>query len=166
MKLKFLAGLGLMLVLAAPAQAIRRGDQGYGVMVGNPSGVTGKFWVNETIAVDAAVGVARGEFDIHMDLLFHKFDWLPNPGSDAFSQAVARGELPFYFGAGPRLLFEHNEEFGIRFPVGLSYLPKESSWEGFVEVAPVMRATPDFGFNGDFAVGVRYYFQAIRARDN
>jgi hypothetical protein len=149
---------------AAPLCAQRRGDQGYGLMIGNPSGFSAKMWIDETVAVDAAAGVDRGEFDIHASLLFHKFNWtnkskfVPIP----MQEADERGELPFYFGFGPRLLFEDEKEFGLRFPVGISYLPKTSPFEVFFELAPVLRITEEVGFNGDFAVGARYYFQAIR----
>jgi hypothetical protein len=142
----------------------RTGNQGFGVMLGNPTGVSAKYWINEGIALDGAFGVARGEFDVHADLLFHLFHWseeavfLPKWVKDA---DYAR-ELPFYFGMGPRLLFADDNEFGIRFPFGFSYLPHTQPWEVFFEVAPVVRTTPDFGFNGDIAIGARYYFAAIR----
>lgn len=152
------------LFFVCPLQAERRGDQGYGVMLGNPSGLSAKVWIDENVAFDGAVGVARGEFDIHADLLIHRFKWLhtTRPAWGSFQQAVDRNELPFYFGIGARLLFEEDKEFGIRLPLGLSYLRSGSPWEFFGEIAPVIRVTPDTGFNGDFAVGVRYYFQAIR----
>ncbi len=159
-----LAALPLFLLAAVPVKAERRGDQGYGVMAGNPSGLSAKIWLDENAAVDGAVGIDRGEFDLHATFLWHVFNWLPSAKgqTDQLSQLIQDGELPLYFGAGPRILFEHNREVGIRFPVGLSYLPKNSPWEGFAEVAPVMRLTQSFGFNGDFAVGIRYYIPAIR----
>ncbi len=153
-----------LLVLAAvhPVFAERRGDQGYGLMLGNPSGLSAKMWINETVALDGAVGVARSEFDIHTTLLFHKFDWTSPSFPVSMQDADKRNELPIYFGFGPRLLFEEEKEFGLRFPVGLSYLPQNNPWEFFFELAPVLRITEEVGFNGDFAIGARYYFKAIR----
>ncbi|MCB4756716.1 MAG: hypothetical protein LHV69_06745, partial [Elusimicrobia bacterium] len=150
-----------------PLRAERAGDQGYGVMVGNPSGLSAKYWLDEKAAIDGALGVARGEFDIHLTLLYHIFNWLPEGESrkDAFHRHVQNKELPLYVGIGPRLLFEHEEELGIRFPIGMSFLPQKSPWEIFFEVAPVLRLTPNGGFNGDFAVGVRYYIPAIRPKE-
>ena len=155
----------LTLVLAAfvaPSRAERRGDQGYGLMIGNPSGFSAKTWINETVALDAAVGVARSEFDIHTTLLFHKFNWTSPSFPVSMREADQRNELPVYFGFGPRLLFEEEKEFGLRFPVGISYLPQTSPWEFFFELAPVLRITEEVGFNGDYAIGARYYFHAIR----
>lgn len=158
----------LLLALAVPAWAQRQGNQGYGVMVGNPSGLSGKYWLDETFAMDGAVGVAQGEFDVHLTMLVHSFRWYDRmPGiKKSLNGLISRGELPFFFGVGPRLLFEDKEEFGIRVPVGLSYLPNESQWEIFGEIAPVIRLTPDGGVDGDFALGVRYYFEAIRPRSD
>ena len=144
----------------------RGGDQGLGVMIGNPSGLTWKMWLDDAVAVDAAAGIARSEFDLHTTLLWHNFDWANRmaANSEFFSRVTAGGELPIYFGIGPRALFEHKTEFGIRFPVGVAYIPDNAKWEFFGEVAPVVRLTPDTGFNGDFAIGARYYFPAIRSR--
>jgi len=158
----------LMVLYAFPAHlwAERSGDQGYGLMVGNPTGLSAKVWLNEEWGLDGAVGIARGEFDVHMTLLFHQFTWHQKwENKEAWiGRLVSKGSFPFYVGVGPRLLFEDDEEWGIRFPLGLSFLPFESNWEVFGEFAPVIRLTPDTGFNGDFALGVRYYFQTIRPR--
>ena len=151
--------------LAPFAAAERSGDQGYGLMVGNPSGFSAKVWMDETIAFDAAIGVARSELDLHLTLLLHKFDWYRHsPGDGVGDRIRSRGDFPIYFGVGPRMVFEHKEELGIRFPVGLSFLPFGSDWEFFGELAPVLRLTPDTGFNGDFAIGARYYFRTVRPR--
>ena len=141
---------------------VRQGDQGFGVMLGNPSGFSWKMWLQEKVGLDAAVGVARSEFDVHITLLWHDFDTARRmSGLDGMT---SRGDVPFYIGVGPRLLFESNTEFGIRIPLGVCYLPKTSQWETFLEVAPVIRLTPDAGLNGDFAIGLRYYFPAVRPR--
>lgn len=153
-------------LLASPVLAQRNGDQGYGLMFGNPSGFSTKFWLDDTWALDGAIGVARGEFDIHMDLLRHSMSWhdMFEKKWDWFQRLLNKGNLPVYIGVGPRLLFEEKEEFGIRVPLGVSFFPHESNWEVFTEVAPVLRLTPNTGFNGDFGIGVRYYFKSIRPR--
>ncbi len=165
MKLKLLL-LGVLIFTASVSHATRRGDQGVGVMLGNPSGFSYKFWLDDSFGIDGAAGIAQGEFDMHATLLYHNFGtarrWAET--SSFFRSLTADGDLPWYFGAGPRILFEDKSEFGIRFPVGFSFLPHRSPWETFVEFAPVWRFTPDMGFDADFALGVRYYFPAIRPR--
>ena len=145
--------------------ASRGGDQGYGLIIGNPTGLSAKVWFSNVWAIDGAMGVARSEFDTHLTLLGHNFEWGYRTSDDSVVNRILRhGELPFYFGMGPRVLFEDKTELGIRFPLGLSYLPHASTWEFFAEIAPVVRLTPDAGVNGDFGVGVRYYFKSIRPR--
>lgn len=168
--MKFTKSLILLAVFIAPTAgaAERRGDQGYGLMIGNPSGFSAKMWLDEQMAIDGAVGVARSEFDIHASLLWHVFGWTKNSTviSPTMKQADDNKELPLYFGIGPRLLFEDDREFGIRFPVGITYLPNSKPWDFFFELAPVFRLSPSTGFNGDFAIGARYYFKAIRAKSS
>ena len=154
--------LSIGLLARVPVFAERAGDQGIGIMLGNPSGLSYKFWLNDTLAIDGAAGVDQGEFDVHTTLLFHINDW--SKDIKGFEDVNRNGSFPLYFGIGPRLLFEHNEEFGIRMPIGLAYLPNNTVWEFFGEIAPVFRLTPDTGLDGDFAVGVRYYFPAVRPR--
>lgn len=157
------AAMGGLLGFGSPAFAQRTGDQGIGVMLGNPSGFSYKMFVNERVGVDAAFGVDQGELDTHVTVLFHDFDFLRR--SPSFNGITASGDAPVYFGIGPRILFADDDaEFGIRLPVGLSYFPHQTPWEAFFEIAPVVRLTPDAGLDLDAALGVRYYFPAIRPR--
>lgn len=144
--------------------AERSGDQGYGLLIGRPSGFSAKLWLNDYWTIDGAIGVASGELAFHGDILYHVFNWTEGQGSDSLDRITKNGALPFYVGIGPRVIFRDDEEIGIRFPVGLSYLPFGSDWEIFGEIAPVLRLEPDTGFNGDYGVGVRYYFRTIRPR--
>ena len=162
-----IVGLGVMLaVLAAPPAAGQRaGDQGFGLMLGSPTGLSMKVWLDETAAIDGAFGIARGELDVHLTLLWHIHKWLRPAGPDSQVQQIYdSGAFPLYLGIGPRVLFRDKEELGIRLPVGLSFLPHQTNWEYFGELAPVIRLTPHSGLNFDFAIGFRYYFRTIRPR--
>ncbi len=159
---KALFSVGLLVTLILPVHADHSGDQGIGLMLGNPSGASYKVWLNNIAAIDAAVGVAQGDFDIHATLLWHNFTWAKGINDRLIKGITDSGDFPFYFGVGPRVLFQGNTEVGLRFPVGLSYLPNKTDWEFFTEVAPVLRFTPDTGIDADFAIGARYYFPAVR----
>jgi len=160
MKKSLLTAL-LVVAAAAPLHATdRAGDQGVGVMIGNPSGLSYKMFLDNRIAIDGAFGVDQGRADAHVTLLYHDFDvWKRSP---AFQNVD--GDMPLYFGVGPRALFDHDTEFGLRFVVGTSFFPANTPWEIFGVLAPVLRFTPDSGADFDFAVGVRYYIPAIRPR--
>lgn len=159
---------GLMAASYSTALASRGGDQGYGVVVGIPTGVTAKIWLDDAWAVDGTAGVIGGDLDMHLAFLFHNFSWYGNMSKKPLwlADLTEKADLPFYYGIGPRVLFRDDSELGLRFPLGLSCLPKNSNWEIFAEFAPVMRLTPCFGFNGDIGMGVRYYFQPIRPRES
>jgi len=149
---------------AATVHAERWGDQGLGVMLGNPTGFSYKIFLDERLALDAAFGVNQNELDAHASLLFHDFNLLRR--SPSFASLTANADVPVYIGIGPRVLFEDDHELGIRLPVGFSIFPHRSPWEVFAEVAPVIRLTPESGGDFDFAIGVRYYIAAIRPRAN
>ena len=147
-----------MLWIAGPAQAItsRVGsaeDVGVGIALGQPMGVTGKYWLSSTVAVDAAAGYHfNSNFDMHADYLWHTFS----------SFDIQDGRLPFYFGIGGRVNLGNDSNFGMRLPLGASYLPSNQPFEFFAEVAPVVRLLKDLGVDIDGLVGVRVYLNYLK----
>src|SRR5258706_11060011 len=74
---------------------------GAGVILGEPTGASLKYWLNDTMAIDGAIGASfyhETDLGIHGDILWHNFDLLPVP----------RGKLPVYFGVGARVKFRDN----------------------------------------------------------
>ena len=140
---------------AVPNGAINvAGSFGAGPLLGEPMGVSVKFWLSQTTAIDGGAGWSFWDpdgFQLHGDFLFHKFDLFH----------VGKGELPLYFGVGGRVKFvEHGDNrAGIRGPVGVSYLFPDSHWELFVEVAPVLDLAPSTRLECNGGVGLRYYFR-------
>ena len=67
------------LAAGVPVQAVtsRVGsaqDLGIGTELGQPIGVTAKYWLNPTLAVDGAMGYHfNHNFDMHSDVLWHSF---------------------------------------------------------------------------------------------
>src|SRR3982751_3790765 len=91
-------------------------------------------------------------FDTHIDYLWHSFS----------SFNVASGRLPFYAGAGARVLLGDSSQLGLRLPLGLSYLFPNDPIETFAEVAPVVRLTSGIGADIDGLVGVRFYINYLK----
>lgn len=124
-------------------------ELGLGAMLGEPTGVSVKFWTGNTTAVD--VGAAwslsgRNEaLHLHSDLLFHY--WFPETEN-----------LAFYYGIGGRIIFADEAKAGVRVPVGLTYVFDNVPFDLFVEAVPILDLTPDTDFAGNGAVGIRYYF--------
>lgn len=130
------------------------GKFGLGIMLGEPTGLSGKYWLNDKLAIDGAAGWSfydDSEFYLHSDLLVHKFDLIP----------VKKGKLPFYVGAGAFVRFRdehHDNEAGIRVPVGLDYLFENAPVDIFVEFAPGIDLTPSTRADFSGGIGIRYWF--------
>src|SRR5690349_16841511 len=141
--------LALCLLAAASAQAQKSGF-GVGAMLGEPLGGSFKMWTSDTTAVDGGIGWANYDDDglqIHSDYLFHNFDWLGNSG-----------RLPVYFGLGARLKFADDTHFGLRGPIGISYMLDSAPVDIFGEVAPILDFTPNWRVEWNAVIGARYWF--------
>lgn len=148
-----LAGM-LMALMPDSANAQAKGNGGklgLGIMLGEPTGISLKSWNNDRSAFD--VGAAwsfAGSNDaihLHADYLLHK--WLD----------VEEGNLAFYYGIGGRVvLSDPDARAGIRVPFGLNYIIPDSKVDLFVEAVPILNLTPNTDFDGNGALGVRYYF--------
>lgn len=130
-----------------------KGKFGAGLIVGEPTGLSAKYFLTESVAIDGAFGWAfRDETDLHLhgDILWHKFDLFD----------VSGGSLPLYFGVGGRVKFIDNRDdrAGIRFPVGVSYMFDNIPVDIFAEVAPIIDFTPETRGGITGGIGARYWF--------
>ena len=129
------------------------GKFGAGLVVGEPTGPTVKYWLNDTMAIDGTLGWSLRDDDniyLNADFLWHNFD-LIHP---------SRGRAAVYYGVGPSIEFRDEEDnrFGVRAPLGVSYIFDNQPVDVFVEVAPILDFAPDL--HGDFnaGIGLRYWF--------
>ena len=126
---------------------------GVGVIIGEPTGVCGKYWLDDLTAIDAGVAWAfkdEGAVHVHVDYLFHKFEVF----------TVDKGKLPLYYGIGGRVKFDEDDSlFGVRIPVGMNYLFANDPLDLFLEIVPILNLAPetDLSFNG--AIGIRFFFK-------
>jgi hypothetical protein len=130
-----------------------RGEFEAGLVLGEPTGASLKYWLNNTMAVDGALGWSlddHNDFEMHSDLLWHKFDVF----------RVREGELPVYIGVGGRVKFRHHEDnrAGVRVPLGVSYLFQSVPVDIFAEVAPILDFTPSTRGGISAGIGARYRF--------
>ncbi|MFI5345601.1 MAG: hypothetical protein ACHQ51_04425 [Elusimicrobiota bacterium] len=145
---KTLLVLTFLFAAAAPLRAQKAGDLGAGVVIGNPTGVTGKLWIDGTRAVDAGVGFST-HLAVYGDYLWHSWTVLPQP---------AQGKMPVYLGLGAQVRTLHDAEFGIRTVAGIAYWLPNNPVEIFLEIVPVFRLTPGTSVGMDAGLGLRYYF--------
>ena len=143
------------------AQGLQGRSFGAGIMLGEPSGLTVKQWLNPSNAFDVhlAFDFSDEDFAIFSDYLYH---------FDAFRlRSKVQVELPLYVGIGGKLRIDARSKgreddaeikMGVRIPVGIAILFKKVPLEIFFEVAPGLDIFPSTNPEVDGGLGVRYYF--------
>jgi hypothetical protein len=127
---------------------------GLGLMIGEPTGISEKYWTSTTNAWDFGLGYSfvnsQNKISVHADYLYHINDLIK-----------AKYRIPFYYGFGVRLRFHNNESSSIggRGVAGLVLLADEIPIDAFFELAPVFNLFPSTSLNFDAAIGSRYYFK-------
>ena len=130
---------------------------GLGIIVGEPTGVSFKFWSSQTVGWDAGAAwsfVDGSFFQIHGDILLHNFNLLK----------VDTGRMSLYYGAGARLKFGSNDTSGsdtilsLRVPIGIAYEFDKTPVELFLEVVPMLDLVPRTAVGMAGAIGFRYFF--------
>jgi len=152
--------IGVLLAMVS-AQGLAQDRFGLGLIVGEPTGLSMKYWLDDEHAIDGAAAWTFSDndsFELHGDYLWHNFDLIV-PESTS-------GKVPVYYGLGARVKFKddngHHDDkaaFGIRVPLGIGYLFAEAPFDLFAEIAPILDLTPDTDLEINAAVGVRFYFK-------
>lgn len=126
---------------------------GLGVMIGEPTGFSGKYWLSQNNALDFGLAYSfikpRAAFSLHTDYLFH-------------SKSIFLDPIHFstYYGFGVRIHFSNNEKsiLGARGVAGLLWMNRAAPFDIFLEFAPVFNLFPETSLHLDCALGARYYF--------
>jgi hypothetical protein len=137
--------------------ADRDGEMGIGLGTPSPTGLSMKYWTSRETAYDlfAEWSFSDKRLNLHFDYLIHSY------GSIFMDDA----ESPLYYGFGARFNEESGKDVvtGIRFPVGISYLPNSLPFELYAEGAARLDLTPSTNFGIDLVLGVRYRINAQRS---
>lgn len=135
---------------------------GLGLMIGAPTGLSGKYFYGRDKAIDFGVGAfryyrGRDGLQIHVDHLWH-------PVTLASTEDF---ELPLYVGIGGRVFdFDDDNDrdglaLGVRAPVGISLDLNRTPIDIFFELALVADLFVDYddryGVDVNGALGLRFY---------
>ena len=147
-------------LLPGRAEAEGKGIFGAGLVVGEPTGVSLKYYLGDDMAIDGAIGGAflgKG-VQVHADFLWHLLLLETKPSF----------VLPLYVGVGVRVLDrdggggdEDHTRFGLRGVGGLLFDFTEAPLDVFLEIAGVADYRTKgsaFGLDINLGAGVRYYF--------
>ena len=86
---------------------------------------------------------------LHADYLFH--------AKNIFDSAE---NISLYYGPGGRLRLVKNADarLGVRFDVGIVWIPRNAPVDVFFEIAPLLDIIPETDFTVNGGIGVRYFF--------
>lgn len=169
MHIRTFVSLGVLaaaLVVATPASAQPQPKSfGFGIIVGEPTGITLKGSIGGNNAWDAGIGASWfGRVRIHGDYLWAANVFNSRKAGMYFGLGAVigfgRGEGVFYKRKGNEWhYFEDDGAVGIgaRASVGVNFMPWSAPVEIFGEIAPVFGISPTTGVGWDAALGIRYY---------
>ncbi len=136
-----------------------RGVFGMGLIVGEPTGLSAKYWLRSDRAIDFAFGASFfTDFRMHATYLYHV---------DVFDNQ----RVPLYYGVGGSIAGRTGRVaeigtdrrrdrvgLGIRGAIGVSYLVPTAPFDLFVEFGSVLIVFPPAALDIDLSIGIRYYF--------
>jgi len=140
----------LLIILTGTSNAQQTGF-GLGLIIGEPTGLSGKYWINPWTAIDGAFAWSidkKSGVHLHSDYLWHDYRII----------SVIKGKLPIYYGVGARIVFATDNIFGVRGVAGLNYIFDVTPLDIFIELVPILDIAPKVGFDLNGAIGIRYYF--------
>jgi hypothetical protein len=140
------------MALFAPMADAQEGNFGLGLIIGDPTGVTGKHHLGgNPLYLDWAVGfpvLAGRGLHAHVDFL-----WQPR------LTRVGSADLDLYFGVGPKIYLDDNNLWlAARAPLGIDFVFRQVPLDVFIEVAASLYVVQDVAFDLDAAAGIRYWF--------
>ena len=146
------------------AQGPRGNAFGFGLILGDPIGLTIKYWTNPENAFDAYIGSSYfGRVRIGADYLWH-FDAFNSRVVKMYAGpglivGIGQGSGIYYTEDHGRFYYWNNNNLGFaaRVIFGLNIIPKKTPIEIFFELGPLIGLSPNFGVNLDAALGIRFY---------
>ncbi|MEO0250493.1 MAG: hypothetical protein ABIN58_13405 [candidate division WOR-3 bacterium] len=123
-----------------------------GVILGEPTGVSAKYWMSRINALNFGAAWSfegEGQFHLHCDYLFHNYEFFK----------VDQGVFPIYFGIGGRVRFDEGDSrLGLRIVFGAEYITDAYPMSVFFEVAPIVDFAPETEASINGGIGIRYVF--------
>ena len=125
---------------------------GLGVVLGEPTGISAKYWLTTGTALDFGLGYSftssNSLFDFYVDYVFHNSDMIHSTEN-----------FVVYYGPGARLnIKESTSRLGVRGVIGILWLPGGTNFDLFVEIAPILDIIPATKFDFGGGIGGRYFF--------
>jgi hypothetical protein len=137
------------------ANGIRPGLFELGVYLGQPSGISAKYWINGKNSIDGVAAwnfgaAGSGNLVIAADYLFNFIDMVK----------IEKETFPLYVGAGAIMSIDMGGgiSLGARVPLGAFYIFRDVPLEISLEIVPGLYLFPATTFSMMGGIGVRYCF--------
>ncbi len=148
--------LAALAALATPPTKVH-GPFGIGLILGEPSGISGKLFLDKRHALDLALdfSLKNDAFYVHGDYVLHL------PGLLA---SLPGGIWLAYVGVGGKVKLRERkksaDELGltVRVPLGVAWMPKTVPIDIFLEVVPGVRVLPETDPDFGAGLGIRWFF--------
>lgn len=128
------------------------GQVGLGLIAGQPSGLSGRYVLNENSSIDGGLSWRLGEgsgVSFFADYLIDKPELVK----------TVKEQFPVHFGIGAAVgSYADTTIFAARIPGGISYFFREQPVQLFLELAGFFTLVPDMDFDIEGFLGARYYF--------
>ena len=165
MKYSVPAVVAFLSALAIQGSVAQDHGFGLGVILGEPTGISAKYWTSSVNAFDFGLGWSIGgdrigqhggiyeggsRVHFHMDYLWH-----------AFHVIRSNQRFPLYYGIGGRVNTGagYDASVAVRGVIGLAWLPHDVPIDVFLELVPSLQLTSSTGLGLDAGVGARYFFR-------
>jgi len=146
-RILFFSALLMLLVHGVFAQGH---GLGFGLTVGEPTGISVKGWVTNSGAIQLGIGYpslsATNGTALSADYLWH---------SHVFR---SHEYFPLFYGIGGIFGVSRTDILGARGVFGIAWWPHRSSLDVFLQMVPTLYFQPTSQFEFDFGFGIRYFF--------
>lgn len=136
------------------------GPFGAGIILGEPTGLSLKYFLDRRHAFDVAVDYSLYDsaLYVHADYLLHFSGWsVRGDSSHQFIPYVGIGGKIGVNGHG-RGHDDRSGALGARVPLGISWIPGALPIDVFLEIAPGLFLLPETNPDLDASLGLRYFF--------
>jgi hypothetical protein len=153
MRRTYLFFTAISLLLITNINLAQQKDFGLGVILGEPTGISAQFWLSPGTALDVGLGYSftssNSVFDLYADYVFHNSDMIHSAEN-----------FVVYYGPGARLKIKEDTEsrLGVRGVIGILWIPRGTSFDLFLEIAPILDIIPATKFDFSGGIGGRYFF--------
>lgn len=133
---------------------------GIGIILGEPTGLCAKYWLNTALSMDYAAAWSFVEPQMvymHLDVQYHYFG-INKRINDTVTDDV-NISVPLYIGAGIKIYFDDSHfQLGFRIPFGVDLIFYDVPVDLFLELVPGLNILPATNVTAGGGIGVRVYF--------